>query len=44
MQTQEATEVQEVSVIETTLAKQNITNQVIEKLRADYLGLEINAL
>lgn len=38
------TELKEVSVIETALAKENITNQVIEKLKTDYLGLTINGL
>lgn len=36
--------VEQVSPIETALAKENITNQVIEKLKADYLGLKINGL
>lgn len=40
----EATEVQGISPIETALAKENITNQVIEKLKADYSGLKINGI
>lgn len=40
----ETTEVQEVSVIETALAKENITKQIIAKLKADYSGLKINGL
>lgn len=38
------TAVEEVSVIETALAKENITNQVIEKLKADYVGLKIKGI
>lgn len=34
----------EISPIETALSKENITNQVIEKLKADYLGLKINGI
>lgn len=37
-------QVTEVSVIETALAKENVTAQVIAKLKADYLGLTINGL
>lgn len=40
----ENTEVEIVSPIETALAKENITNQVIAKLKEDYLGLKINGL
>lgn len=35
---------EEKGVIETALAKENITNQVIAKLKADYSGLTINGL
>lgn len=42
METQ--TQVEEVSPIETALASQNITNQVIAKLKADYLGLTIKGI
>lgn len=38
------TEVIEVSVIETALAKENITNKVIAKLKSDYMLLTINGL
>ncbi len=37
-------EQKEVSVIETALAKENVTNQVIEKLKTDYMGLTIKGL
>ena len=37
-------ESQEVSVIETALSKQNVTAQVIAKLKADYSGLTINGI
>lgn len=40
----EATQVEEISPIETALAKENITNQVIEKLKADYSRLKINGI
>lgn len=40
----ENTEVEIISQIETTLAKENITTQVIAKLKTDYLGLKINGL
>lgn len=40
----ENTQVEEVSPIKTALAKENITNQVIEKLKADYSGLKINGI
>ncbi len=40
----ETTEIQEVSVIETALAKANLTKQIIAKLKADYTGLKINGL
>jgi trichohyalin len=33
-----------VSPIETALAKENVTNQVIQKLRENYLGLTINGI
>ncbi len=36
--------IENVSPIETALAKENITNQIIEKLKTDYLGLKINGL
>ena len=36
--------VEVISPIETALAKENITNQVIEKLKSDYMGLTINGL
>lgn len=36
--------VENVSPIETALAKENITNQIIQKLKDDYLGLTINGL
>lgn len=34
----------ETNVIETALAKENVTNQVIAKLKTDYLGLKINGI
>lgn len=40
----EQTEVTKESVIETALAKENITAQVIAKLKADYSGLTINGI
>ena len=40
----EKTEVKKESVIETALAKENITAQVIAKLKSDYSGLKINGL
>lgn len=40
----ENTQVEEISPIETALAKENITNQVIEKLKADYSALKINGI
>lgn len=40
----ETTEVQEVSVIETALQKANVTEAVIAKLKADYMGLTISGL
>lgn len=40
----EKTAVKEISPIETALAKENITNQVIESLKTNYLGLKINGL
>lgn len=43
-ETIEKTEVQEVSVIETTLSEQNITKQIIAKLKSDYSGLKINGI
>ena len=40
----ETTNVEVVSPIETALAQNNITAQVIERLKTDYLGLKINGL
>ena len=40
----ENTQLETISPIETALAKENITNQVIEKLKADYSGLKINGI
>jgi hypothetical protein len=37
-------EIKAVSPIETALAKENVTNQVIQKLKDSYLGLKINGL
>lgn len=37
-------EVTKVNVIEESLAKQNVTKQVIAKLKADYSGLKINGI
>jgi len=41
---EENTEITTVSPIETALAKENVTNQVIQKLKESYLGLTINGL
>lgn len=40
----ETTQIETISPIETALAKENITNQVIEKLKVDYMGLTIKGL
>jgi len=41
---EENTETTIVSPIEKALAKENVTNQVIQKLKESYLGLKINGL
>lgn len=40
----ENTEVKEVSVIETALVKANVTQQIISKLKTDYMSLKINGI
>lgn len=37
-------QIETISPIETALAKENVTNQVIAKLKADYSGLKINGI